>query len=315
MYRDGLSRTRILFISVSMVMLLLIMTVALASDQILGKKPAYGWSRVYNVPNHQAIGTKIWVPGLDEGYVPQGLTFADGQLLISLYQSKDPSVPKGPCRVYRVDPKTGDVTGKFDLPPEFGHADGLAYAGSNILYSSDTYARAVYKINLEKALQQGNSNEAILGKIAVAGVMNPAFLTYDGSYLWFGRHLKPQGDVPKIYKIDPKKVFAEWPEVKKVSPDIAEAIFEIGTEAQGATFDKDGYLWIAYSGSKWGRVQKIDPSNGKVLNDYELMAGLEDFACAPDGKLWSVSEAGAYKYMKWKTYYPLIFEMDTSKLR
>jgi hypothetical protein len=121
--------------------MLAIAPVSYSADlKILGKKPGYGWATVSRVPNNQAIGTRIWVPGLDEGFVPQGLTFAEGQILVGVYQSKDPAVPKGPCKVYRVDPQTGNVIGQFDLPKEFGHADGLAYAGSNVLYASDTHA-------------------------------------------------------------------------------------------------------------------------------------------------------------------------------
>ena len=46
--------------------------------------------------------------------------------------------------------------------------------------------------------------------------------------------------------------------------------FEIDVEIQGATFDKDGYLWLSKSGSKMGKLQKVDPSNGRVLKEYEL---------------------------------------------
>jgi hypothetical protein len=314
--RSFLSRIEILAVATALAMCAAKPTCYSADDKILGNKPNYGWSSVSSFSNSKAIGTKIWVPELDEGFVPQGLTFAEGQILISLYQSKDPAVPTGPCRVYRVDPGTGIVTGGFDLPGEFGHADGLAYGGSNILYAGDTHASVIYKIDIEKALKDGNCNEAILGKAAVDGAtMNPAFLTYDGSFLWFGRHNKTGSKKAKVYKVDPGRLFSQQANGDKITPDLAEGGFEIGYEAQGATFDKEGYLWVSYSGSKWGKVQKIDPSKGKVIKEYDLMAGLEDFACAPDGKLWSVSEAGSFKYLNWKTYYPLIFEIDQTKLR
>jgi sugar lactone lactonase YvrE len=287
-----------------------------ADNKILGRKPDYGWATVSSVSNSRAIGTRIWVPGLDEGFVPQGLTFADGQILISLYQSKEATVSKGPCRVYRVDPVTGNVTGQFDLPKEFGHADGLAYGGSNILYASDTHASVIYKINLEKALKDGSCNEAILGEAGVdRPTMSPAFLTYDGSFLWFGRHNRVGAKRAKVYKMDPGKLFSARPKKEKITSHLTEGYFEIDYGAQGAVFDKEGYLWVAYSDSKWGKVQKIDASKGSVIKEHELMAGLEDFACAPDGRLWSVSEAGAFKYLKWKAFYPLIFEIDQGKLK
>jgi len=286
------------------------------ADAILGKKPSYGLLvSVSSVPNRKAIGTRIWVPGLNDGFVPQGMTFAEDQILISLYQSADVNMSKGPSRVYRVDPGVGNVTGQFDLPSDVGHADGLAYAGDNVLYVADTCSKQIYKLDLEKAIRQGNCNESVLSKITLHKSMGPAFLTYDGRYLWFGRYTKFKPDIPRIYKIDPHGVFKEWPAITKVSPDVALFSFEIDTESQGATFDRDGYLWLSQSGSKMGKVQKVDPSNGKVLKEYELMAGVEDLAIAPDGKLWSVSEAGTKRLLNWQTFYPLIFEIDVTKLK
>lgn len=285
-----------------------------SADAILGKKPGYGWESVSSIPNKQAVGIKIWVPGLDEGYIPQGVTFAEGQILISLYQSKDEKISKGPGRAYRVAPATGNITGQFELPSDVGHADGLAYAGNNVLYLADTAsAGKVYKLDLEKAIKKGNSEEAILGKILVGKGMGPAFLTYDGKNLWFGQYSK--SGKPKIFKVDPDSVFQEWPKINKVSPDLALMSFEIDTETQGATFDRDGFLWLSRSGSKMGKLQKVDASSGKVLKEYEVMPGIEDLAFSPDGKLWSVSEAGSMRWFKWATYYPLIFEIDINKLK
>jgi hypothetical protein len=173
----------------------------------------------------------------------------------------------------------------------------------------------IYRIDLEKALKHGNCNEAILGKARVdKPTMNPAFLTYDGSFLWFGRHDKAGSNRPKVYRMDPGKLFPSEAREGKIAPHLSEGGFEIDHGAQGAAFDKEGYLWIAYSGGKWGKVQKTDASKGKVIKEHDLMAGLEDLACAPDGKLWSSSEAGAFKYLRWTTFYPLVFEIDQAKL-
>jgi len=310
-------------IAINMVLMsLLLYDTVYPAESILGKKPRYGLLvSVSSVPNRKAIGTRIWVPGLDDGFVPQGMTFAEDQILISLYRSTDVKIDTGPSKVYRVDPNTGDVTGQFQLPSDVGHADGLAYAGNNVLYVADsvgldsTRSRKIYKLDSEKAVRQGNSNESILGKIIVDRSMGPAFITYDGKYLWFGQYTKSKSDMPKMYKIKPDDVFKEWPAIGQVSPNMALFSFEIAVESQGATFDKDGYLWLSQSGSKMGKLQKVDPSNGKVLKEYELMAGLEDLATAPDGKLWSVSEAGTKRWLNWQTFYPLIFEIDITKLK
>jgi hypothetical protein len=285
-------------------------------DSILGKRPNYmRLASVSSVPNRQAIGTRIWVPGLDEGYVPQGMTFAEGEILVSLYQSTDVRISSGPSRVYRVDPNTGGITGQFDLPADVGHADGLAYTGNNVFYLADTKGKQIYKIDLAKALSRGNCNEAVLSKIKVNKNMGPAFITYDGKRIWFGQHTKSKSEKPKIFQLTPDDFFKEWPTVNNVASNMASLNFDIEVESQGATFDKEGYLWLSQSSSKRGKVQKIDPSNGKVLKEYELMAGIEDLAFAPDGRIWSVSEAGAKRWLQWETSYPLIFEIDMTKLK
>jgi hypothetical protein len=54
----------------------------LASEP-MGAKPTCILGMVSSVPNQQAISKTIWAPGLDDGFVPQGLTNAPGQVLIA----------------------------------------------------------------------------------------------------------------------------------------------------------------------------------------------------------------------------------------
>ena len=44
-----------------------------AIGQPLGDKPGYLWGGLSSVANRQAIDVTIWAPGLDDGYVPQGI--------------------------------------------------------------------------------------------------------------------------------------------------------------------------------------------------------------------------------------------------
>ena len=109
-------------------MLLMALGHAGAAD-VLGTRPAHLSGELPAVPNDAAILTRIWAPDIDEGYVPQGVTIADGALLVSSYRSADPKVGSGPCRVARIDPASGRTTGQFDMPGTCGHAGGLAYLG------------------------------------------------------------------------------------------------------------------------------------------------------------------------------------------
>ncbi len=116
---------------------------------IRGTRPSYGPATVSTVPNLSAAGPLLWVPGLDEGWDPQGLAVVEDRLLISAYRSDRFGVNRGPCRVFRVDPATGRETGHFDVPPPCGHAGGLAYAGGGTLYITDTHT--LFEIDLESA--------------------------------------------------------------------------------------------------------------------------------------------------------------------
>jgi hypothetical protein len=57
----------------------------------LGIAPSYGPKTVSAVPNAAAIVRRIWLPGLDAGYDPQGLAVDGGGIYISAYRSDSSS--------------------------------------------------------------------------------------------------------------------------------------------------------------------------------------------------------------------------------
>jgi hypothetical protein len=106
---------------------------------IAGIAPSYGPKKVSAVPNAAAIVRRIWLPGLDAGYDPQGLAVDDGAIYVSAYRSDSLGVRRGPCRVIRIDVETGGSTGYVDVPSPCGHAGGLAFGGDGMLYVADTH--------------------------------------------------------------------------------------------------------------------------------------------------------------------------------
>jgi UDP-N-acetylmuramoylalanine--D-glutamate ligase len=91
-------------------------------------KPTYTDRTQSSVPNAAATSVRIWAPGLDQGFVPQGLRFIDGTVYVGAYRSDDPGRGTSRCRTYRVDPRNGAVAGTLDLPPQGGHAGGRLQA-------------------------------------------------------------------------------------------------------------------------------------------------------------------------------------------
>ncbi len=80
--------------------------------------------------------------------------------------------------------------------------------------------------------------------------------------------------------------------------------------SQGGCFDSDGNLWLSQSTSQYGLIQRIESDTGKVVKEYQMMAGIEDLGCGVDGKIWSLSETGSQRWSNWETFYPVVFSIQ-----
>jgi sugar lactone lactonase YvrE len=286
-------------------------TVNLSAAEILGKKPKYLLFGASSVPNEQAILKKIWAPGLDEGYVPQGITIADGVNLLASYKSTDPKQDKWPCRISNIDPVSRNYIGFFDMPEDCGHAGGLAYLGRGALVVSDT--RRLYKIELDRAFRGARVDAAIQSIVKLAGELKGSFVDFDGTDLWIGSYEKEEAKA-KLHRLS-LKIFDESNRKGAVKENKALSIIPTPAEAQGLAFDRDGNLWLTTSSSKHGGLFKIDPKTGKVVARFEMVIGIEDIGFDSDEKLCSVSEAGSRRWLNWSKTFPVLFQLDVSKLK
>lgn len=298
--------------------------------QPLGIRPAH--LRTYPatpVPNQHAISQALWAPGIDHGYVPQGLTFAEGQLLVSGYQSTNPVVSMGSCRVYRIDPESGTSTGYFDLPPACGHAGGLAYAGNGILILSDT--RRLYRIDLEQSLRERRADNAITGMLRLDGALRGSFAAFvpvnawpgnqpgnkpgdepaTGSGLFIGAWSTSEGKAKGFFL--PLALFDSH-DGTAITEENATGSIALGARAQGGTFAPDGSLWLSFSSHDFGKVERVDTARERVLASYPLVSGTEDLSFDDQGGLWAVSEAGSLRWRNWRTSFPVVFRLDTNLL-
>lgn len=284
-----------------------------ADAQTFGAKPSYLESLAPSVPNEAAIGRRIFVPELEEGWIPQGLAVVGEHVLVSSYKPT-PDVlkdSKGPCRVYRLSMATGALEGRFDVPPEScdSHAGGLAYLGGNDLVIADT--AKLSRVELDKALAAGTAAGAIR-TVKISGLLRGSFAASQGRDAWTGYWSKDAGK-SRMYKLP-----AGFFEATTVMDE--KAAVEARTvplEAQGAAFDRDGALWVTASrGNKMSKLYRLDAA-GRVVAEHDMPMGLEGIAFGADGKLWAVSESGTRKYQRWgaQFHFPFVFEIDVSKLR
>jgi hypothetical protein len=275
-------------------------------DAIRGAKPSYGPATLGPVPNFAAAGPLLWVPGLDEGWDPQGLAVVEDSLLVSAYQSDRAGVNRGPCRVFRVDPATGRETGHFDVPPPCGHAGGLAYAGEGRLYIADT--RTLFAVDLEAAFA---APAPAFRTFPLGSGLKGALAGSARGEIWLGSY---EEDRPaQIFKFD-RAVLEALPDRSVLSKELASATLAIPSYAQGAAPVRDGKLWVSRSEIGWGSLDKLDIASGLVEQRYTVPGGIEGIAFDAAGRLWAVSEAGA-RHIPWRyPFFPVIFRLDIDRL-
>jgi hypothetical protein len=282
----------------------------MGADPVRGVRPSYLQSTTEDVPNAAALRQRIWVPGLEQDFVPQGLTAAGGYLYLSSYRpTPDLSANTGPCRVFRIDMATGATAGGFDVPEgTCTHAGGLAYAGNGKLMLSDT--RQLFLIDIDAALAKGTSAGASKA-VKITGLLRGSYAASDGQQLWVGTWTKEAAKA-RMFRLEPG--FFDKYDGQTVGEERAVESIPVPLEAQGAVFDQAGNLWVSTSNSKGGRLYRLN-RQGTVLAQYEMVAGLEDLAVDEGGRLWGMSESGTRKYLKWETRFPYVFQIDLGRLR
>lgn len=275
------------------------------AQEPLGVRPTFTDRALSVAPNAQAIVARIWVPGLDEGYVPQGLTVIGNAVYVGAYKSVERQQDRGPCRLYRINPANGSVTGTMDLPPACGHAGGLARGPQGTLYVVDT--RVVFEVKL------GASDDPAIGRVAKAtklgGLVKGSFASGSADALWVGAFEREAG--AKLYRFSHQQLGG------KATLTEADASGQVAlpTHAQGGAFDAAGRLWISRSTGSFGELVRLDAASGAVQARYEMPAGLEDLGFDAQGRLWTLSEAGSRRWNQWATFYPLVFALDPAKLK
>lgn len=279
---------------------------ALSRPALPGEAPAYDARELSNVPNEAAIGRRYWAPGLNEGYVPQGLTVYRDEILIAAYRSTERDPDNGPARVFRLSRTDGRLLGSFALPATYGHPGGLAMIRETLFVANSGRLLA---LDFKESCRNGEC--VPLKETRVDKAMGPSFLAASDDRLWFGP-FRREGE-PSLHAVPVARVLSEAE--APIGPGDAQATIPLPLLAQGATFGADGVIWISQSaGNRPAFLSKLDSRTGTELARYPAPGGIEDLGCASGGRLWAVSEAGTQRWNRWNTFYPLVFEIDPAKL-
>lgn len=265
-----------------------------AAADILGTKPASVTRPLSDVPNADAIGTRIWVPDIDEGFVPQGLAYANGRIALSSYRSTDPKQGRGQCRLFFLSPSTGAVAQRLDLPGTCGHAGGVAALADGRLVVADTHS--LYVVSAGR----------VTATIILKGSLRGSFADSDGHALWIGSYDRSGG---ALWRIPPEALTRS-----EIDDSVATKTLSIPPRVQGLAFDRKGGAWLTVSGSRDGALLRIDPNDGHILATYAMTAGIEDIAVDDRGRIWATSESGSIRWSKWPTNFPLVFSIDPARL-
>ena len=255
-----------------------------------------------SLPNEAAFLGRIWMPGLDEGFVPQGLTVVDEAVYVAAYKSVE-GAGRGPCRLVRLDPGSGRVTGTLDLPARCGHAGGAARGAPGHLWVADT--RDIFEVRL---VAPASANiGTVVRHIRLTGAIKGSFAAGTGDALWLGAY-ETFGE-PRLYRFPLANLKEE------INEKDADASVIVPQRAQGAAFDAKGQLWITRSSGSFGELVRLDPQSGAIHERFALPAGTEDIGFDAKGHLWTVSEAGSKRWLAWATFFPVIFQVDMGRLR
>jgi sugar lactone lactonase YvrE len=283
-----------------------------APPPIAGVAPDYGPQRVSVVPNATAIVRRIWLPGLDVGYDPQGLAVDARAVYVSFYRSNRLAVHRGPCRVIRIDPASGRPTGSLDIPSPCGHAGGLALGGDGQLYVADTHT--LFAIPLARAFAPGG---APIRRFALGAGLAGGLAASSANGIWLGTY-REHGP-GRLYRFA-AATLAALHNGDTLQASQAATVLPIPDFAQGAAFD-GGALWVARSDWNWGTLDRLDPATGAVQQRFRIAPGVEGIAFDGSGRLWAVSEAGARHFYDHpvfrlvEPFFPLVFALDPARLQ
>lgn len=287
------------------------------------------------------------VPGLADGFVPQGICFVEsmGMFAISGYMPNDTDGNKQFSRIYFVNPETKESK-MFIIDDFTGHAGGIACNGNDLWISSGGSMNSngkIYHFTIDMFQSENGSSVAYDGYFSVP--VKGSVLYCDGEKLWVSEFYNNDKDSNKVnqshhygsnhawscgYNL-PLNV--DYSAKKKVTPDV---ILSIPDKVQGMSItDNDEVVFsTSYGRRNNSKMHIFEPFiewNSDTVNVFDadvtlyvakkknritrfkmptLMEGTDYY----DGKLYVIFESGAKTYADAKEINKDIWEIDIDNI-
>lgn len=304
--------------------------------RVAGERPAYArvgplkdWRRVVS-PNEQALISAMWVPDLDAGFTPQGVTLVpagvrwpSATLLVSGYTH-----PAGRCYVYAINTSTGRVRNWYRFPEgQCSHAGGIEFTASrNSVWVSDTHR--LFELNLAKMFDPARVATAIRTNSSLLSTdqnpsagLNGSFV-FDqpsgpgcpapGGCLWIGHWRR--GRTTLLYQYS--EAYLRNRAVTGTNGSIDR--LEVAKDGQGAAWGYNGTILLTASTSQCGLLHVVDADTGDTVpgGTYQFSPGTEQLALDGSGGIYNVSEAGSLQFHKPSkpAFFPVIAHWDATAL-
>ncbi len=265
----------------------------------------------------------VSIPGLKEGFVPQGVSRMEKESLTVIcgYMPGDEN-----SRIYLIDEKTGKACliklKREDGSVYSGHAGGITVHGDYIYLSNN---RKIFVLDRQEALNTSDGESiAFLGYFDVQ--CRSSFCSSDGDYLYVGEYYAEGYETDERHKVSSSDgnhnalVFAyEFGEGTFGIKDSETPVFSLSTrdEVQGFAAGSNGHVYLSCSAALHNaHIYEYDLSraplsaydfNGtfipmyvldkkSMIKDHILPHMSEDLEIMSDGRMLVNFEAGAKKF-------------------
>lgn len=248
-------------------------------------------------PNADSVVNSAFVPGLDEGFTPQGFARFGDDFVLSGYINAD----RRYCRVYWIGSRDLLEKQHFDIPVKCSHAGGVAYSPNGEIIVSEESKLIVWR-PLPGTIFPSNG----ISQISIRRGLRGTFLSTSPDGLLLGSFDHKRNVT--VVRTFPWRVLG----YREISPSDASDTVDLLPRTQGAGRDANGNLWTSSQGNP-NLLSLMSPA-GEVLRSFPFLRGLQGVVYDENGMIWTVSESGAGAYANRADIYPAIMQVDPRKL-